>query len=76
MSDNVIPIDRNESFHVSEVICIKCSKRFICARPAGLLLKQLECYACNEVGYIIETGECIDNVYDEEIVEYTRKPVN
>jgi len=40
----------------SEVICIKCFHRYICVRPVGVLLKNLECETCGR-GFIIETGE-------------------
>lgn len=41
---------------VSEVICVKCGKRWICVRPDTTLLKDLECERCGR-GYVIETGE-------------------
>lgn len=44
---------------VSEVICVKCYHRYICARPVNVLLKNLECEKCG-AGFIIETGENID----------------
>lgn len=42
---------------VSEVICLKCYKRWIAARPITVRLDQLECPACGYQGYAIETGE-------------------
>lgn len=44
---------------VSEVICVKCSKRWIAVRPTDTLLKDLECEVCGE-GFVIETGQVID----------------
>jgi len=44
---------------VSEVICIKCAKRWIAVRPYSTLLKELECAHCGK-GYCIETGEIIE----------------
>ena len=41
----------------AECICLMCLKRFIDVRPEGLLLKDMECPGCHQVGYIIETGE-------------------
>ena len=44
---------------VSEVICVKCGKRWISVRPEVTLLKQLECENCG-CGYVIETGEIME----------------
>jgi hypothetical protein len=41
---------------VSEVICIKCMKRWIGVWPKTTLLKELECEICGQ-GYVIQTGE-------------------
>jgi len=41
----------------SEVMCVKCCKRWIATRPSSTLLKTLECPKCGKVGFAIETGE-------------------
>ena len=46
-----------ESYTVAEMICLMCLKRFIDVRPEGLLLKNMKCPGCHNVGYLIETGE-------------------
>ena len=56
----VISIDENVPQKVSEVICVKCLKRWIAVRPLGCKLKDLECPGCGKQGYVIETGETID----------------
>ena len=43
---------------VSEVICIKCFKRWIAVRPEATKLRDLECENCG-AGYVIESGERI-----------------
>jgi hypothetical protein len=43
----------------SEVICIRCCKRWICVRPERTLLKDIECPNCGK-GAVIETGEVLD----------------
>lgn len=53
-----VDIDANVPHKVSEVICVKCGKRFISVRPEVTKLKDLECPTCGK-GYIIETGEII-----------------
>lgn len=53
----VIPIERALPHRVSEVICVKCGKRWICARPAETLLAWIQCGGCDQQGYVIETGE-------------------
>lgn len=45
---------------VSEVICINCKYRWIAVRPTKTLLKDLECPWCGLQGYVIETGEVIN----------------
>lgn len=44
---------------VSEVICVKCGRRWISVRPSNLLLKDIECPDCG-TGYVINTGQDID----------------
>ena len=57
---NIIDIESNLPHKVSEVICVKCGKRWISVRPDGTLLKDLECPNCG-AGCVIETGEEIDD---------------
>ena len=54
--DKVIQIEANMPHKVSEVICVKCGKRWISVRPKDTLLKDIVCMNCGE-GYVIETGE-------------------
>ena len=54
-----IDINENKTHKVSEVICVKCCKRWIAVRPAETKLKDLECSNCGQ-GYVIETGEVFD----------------
>ena len=55
----IIPIEAKMPHKVSEVICVRCGRRWIDVRPAGLLLKQLECPS-GHIGFVIETGEEIE----------------
>ena len=57
--EKVISIDSNSSHAVSEVICVKCGKRWISVRPEKTLLKDLECENCGQ-GYVIETGQVLE----------------
>ena len=54
---------------VSELICVKCGKRWIGVRPTSCLLKHLECPGCGLAGYVIETGQ---ELFDED-GEYIRR---
>lgn len=54
---NIINFDEHIPHKVSEVICVKCGKRWISVRPTRTRLKELECPQCNEQGFVIETGE-------------------
>lgn len=57
-----INIEENIPHKVSEVICINCKYRWIAVRPVGTLLKDLECPRCGLQGYVIETGEVINEI--------------
>ena len=53
-------IEENLPHKVSEVICIDCKYRWLAVRPTITLLKDLECPWCGKQGFVIETGEIID----------------
>jgi DNA-directed RNA polymerase subunit RPC12/RpoP len=55
---NITDINKNKEHIVSEVVCLKCHKRWISVRPLETLLKDLECPNCGK-GYVIETGEMV-----------------
>lgn len=62
MTDNkIVDIESKMPHEVSELICINCKHRWIDVRPAGLWLKNLECPECRKTGYIIETGQVIED---------------
>ena len=46
---------------LSEVICINCKHRWLAVRPTATMLKYLECPCCHQQGYVIETGEDLEN---------------
>ncbi len=56
-----IDIEENLPHKVSEVICINCKHRWIAVRPCVCKLKELQCPQCHKQGYVIETGEEINN---------------
>lgn len=56
----IVAIEEALPHRVSEVICVKCLKRWVAVRPTKCRLKDLECAGCGEQGYVIETGETID----------------
>ena len=58
----IIPIEEAMPHRVSEVICVKCGKRWISVRPTVTLLKNLECPNCGK-GFVINTGEELDDGY-------------
>lgn len=53
--------EENMPHLVQETVCLKCLKRWMDVRPEGTLLKDLECPGCGETGYVICTGESIDD---------------
>lgn len=50
----------------SELICVRCGFRWISTRPDALRLKEIECPACKTKGYVIETGEELENLLINE----------
>lgn len=60
MMDNIIDFEKNLAHAVSETICVKCGYRCIDVRPASCLLKDLECGGCGKIGFIIETGQILE----------------
>ncbi len=58
--DDLIHIEEHKPHNVSEVICVRCGKRWISVRPEDVLLKDLECPNCGK-GYVIETGEVVND---------------
>lgn len=61
---DVVDIEKNMEHLVQEVICLYCYHRWIDVRPVGTYLKQLECPNCSKHGYVIGTGEPIDEEDD------------
>ena len=43
MNDNIVKLDEYRPHEVSELICLKCSHRWIAVYPEELLLKNIEC---------------------------------
>ena len=56
----IVDINENIPHRVSEVICVECAYRWLAVRPVNTLLKNLECPRCGIQGYVIETGEIIN----------------
>ena len=50
---------------VSELICLKCLNRWIGVTAVGMPLKDMTC-VCGEKGYIIKTGQTIEESEDKE----------
>lgn len=61
----VADIDSRKPLSVSEVICVKCGKRWMSVRPQKTRLKKLKCENCGR-GYVIETGQRLDTYEDEQ----------
>ena len=55
----ITDIEENEPHKVSEVICVKCGKRWLAVRHIDVKLKTLHCDKCG-AGFVIETGEIIN----------------
>lgn len=69
MSD-VIPIDYYEPHLTGELICVKCGYRAIHTWNAKLLFKDLECPNCETIGYLIGTGQPMEQSLPNSDLEH------
>ena len=53
-------IAEHEPHITHEVICIGCWYRWIAIHPLATLLKQLECPGCRVQGFVICTGQHLE----------------
>lgn len=60
----------DNGYKISEVICVKCAKRWIAVRPEETLLKDIECEHCG-AGFVIETGQVIDDEKQECLINFS-----
>ena len=63
INGKVIDINKNEPHQASEVVCLKCLKRWVAVRDMKTTLKMLECPECGLTGYTVSTGE---NLYPSD----------
>ena len=57
---NIIDISANEPHLVCETVCLKCFHRWVAVYPEKTLLKQVECPNCGAVGFVINTGQYLE----------------
>lgn len=55
---NITYLDDYRPHKMSEVICVKCGKRWISVRPVNVYLSDIDCPNCGP-GYVIETSESL-----------------
>ena len=60
----VVDIEENEPHCVCEVVDLKCQHRWIAVFPEKTLLKQLECPKCGSVGFVIKTGQDLEDDHE------------
>ena len=58
---DIVTLETNLPHIVAELICVSCKKRWIDVFPVSVWLKDLECPFCREVGFVITTGQEIDD---------------
>ena len=61
---DIVDIYDMKPHKVSEVVCLKCLRRWLAVRPEETQLKVLECPYCCVIGFVIETGEILDEQTD------------
>ena len=59
--DKITPIEDGLPHQVAELICVKCAYRYTGVFPEGVLLKNLTCPKCEEIGAIILTGQPLED---------------
>lgn len=57
---DIVDIDSNRPHTVSELICLRCYKRWIAVYPTYSNLINFQCPKCGEVGFVINTGQEIN----------------
>ena len=57
MKEILFDKEYNTPHIVHEAMCLKCLHRWIECRPEGTWLKDLECPHCERKGFIIATGQ-------------------
>lgn len=62
----MINIEKGLKHEVAELICLKCLNRWVGVYPEETLLKNIEC-KCGEVGYVIKTGQTIEEVINKTL---------
>ena len=65
----------SEGYEVSELICLKCLKRWIGVYPADVLLKDVEC-KCGAVGFVVKTGQTLPDENQCETCRYLNNESN
>lgn len=60
MDNNVISFEENLPHKTQEMICIRCKWRGLIVSPVGLWYKDMECPKCHKEGFMIQTGQDLD----------------
>ena len=60
--------EENTPHIVHEAICLCCLHRWVEVRPFGTLLKSLQCPKCEKRGYIIATGQELEDKDGNKII--------
>lgn len=61
MINNLLDIEEFRTHIVEECVCVKCGRRWIDVRPKGTWLKDLECPGCHRVGFVVASGQELDD---------------
>ena len=61
----VVSIEKNLPHTLAELMCVSCLNRWVGAFPSEKWLDELECPHCFRTGFIINTGQKLD----EKILE-------
>lgn len=59
----------SDEWYFGELICIKCGHRSIHVWHCDTWLKDIECARCGEVGFMINTGQIIEDDLKRSLVD-------
>lgn len=55
-------LDDQRPHELAELICFRCSYRYLAVYPAEALLKTLVCPKCSKPGFMIKTGQTLNDI--------------
>lgn len=58
---DIVDINENKPHFIAELMCVRCTNRWIGVVPEELWLKELVCPKCSVRGAVIKTGQDLED---------------